>query len=410
MLWWLFRLFKGYVRIHIKSISPEYFLERCRINGIFIWELVCLDKGQYQCCLFLKDVFCLKNCVRGAGVRLRICERRGLPFFLRRNQKRWYAAAGFFSFFLLLYIMSLFLWDIHFQGNYHYSADTLVRYLDTQNIKYGMKKKNVDCEALEAGMREAFPQITWVSARVSGTRLLIQIKENKIIQDKTAVEEEACDLVSNVSGTITYIMVRQGVPKVKKGEKIEPGQILVSGRVPVIGDDEKEVSVFYVQSQGEILAETGKTYVKEMPLIRKVRYPAGKKRYGLRLIIGPFSFSFLMPRSGKSENKENWDYTVDMIQCRLFSSFYLPLFVGKITGEYMTVYEKGYTEAELEQTASETNRQFVEKLKEKGVQILENNDKIEKNISGYRISGKLTVIEPAAVRAPVSESSISAAH
>ena len=193
-------------------------------------------------------------------------------------------------------------------------------------------------------------------------------------------------------------------------EKIEPGQILVSGRVPVIGDDEKEVSVFYVQSQGEILAETGKTYVKEMPLIRKVRYPAGKKRYGLRLIIGPFSFSFLMPRSGKSENKENWDYTVDMIQCRLFSSFYLPLFVGKITGEYMTVYEKGYTEAELEQTASETNRQFVEKLKEKGVQILENNDKIEKNISGYRISGKLTVIEPAAVRAPVSESSISAAH
>ena len=410
MLWWLFRLFKGYVRIHIKSISPEYFLERCRINGVFIWELVCLDKGQYQCCLFLKDVFRLKDCVRGAGVRLRICERRGLPFFLRRNQKRWYAAAGFFSFFLLLYIMSLFLWDIHFQGNYHYSADTLVRYLDMQNIKYGMKKKNVDCEALEAGMTEAFPQITWVSARVSGTRLMIQIKENKIIQDKTAVEEEACDLVSNVSGTITYIMVRQGVPKVKKGEKIEPGQILVSGRVPVIGDDEKEVSAFYVQSQGEILAETGKTYVKEMPLIRKVRYPAGKKRYGLRLIIGPFSFSFLMPRSGKSENKENWDYTVDMIQCRLFSSFYLPLFVGKITGEYMTAYEKGYTEAELEQTASETNRQFVEKLKEKGVQILENNDKIEKNISGYRISGKLTVIEPAAVRAPVSESSISAAH
>ena len=57
--------------------------------------------------------------------------------------------------------MSLFFWDIHFQGNYHYSADTLVRSLDMQNIKYGMKKKNVACEALEAGMREAFPQITW---------------------------------------------------------------------------------------------------------------------------------------------------------------------------------------------------------------------------------------------------------
>ena len=44
-----------------------------------------------------------------------------------------------------------------------------------------MKKKKINCEELEAGMREAFPQITWVSARVSGTRLVIQIKENKII-------------------------------------------------------------------------------------------------------------------------------------------------------------------------------------------------------------------------------------
>ena len=204
------------------------------------------------------------------------------------------------------------------------------------------------------------------------------------------------------------IMVRQGIPKVKKGEEIQQGQVLVSGRVPVIGDDEQEISAFYVQSQGEILAETVETYEKELPLTRDVRYPTGRKRYGLRLIAGPFSFSFLMPEClipelGKNGNKENWDYTADMIQLKLFSNFYLPLFVGKIAGEYMTVYEKGYTKEELEQTASETNRQFVEKLREKGVQILENNDKIEKNISGYRISGTLKVIEPAAVSVPVSK-------
>ena len=94
MIRYFFRLLKGYVRIQIKSISPEYFLERCRINGIFFWELVCLKKGEYQCSLFLKDFYRLRGCARGKGVRLRICERRGLPFFLQRNRKRWYAAAG----------------------------------------------------------------------------------------------------------------------------------------------------------------------------------------------------------------------------------------------------------------------------------------------------------------------------
>ena len=92
MIRYFFRLLKGYVRIQIKSISPEYFLERCRINGIFFWELVCLKKGEYQCSLFLKDFYRLRGCARGKGVRLRICERRGLPFFLQRNRKRWYAA------------------------------------------------------------------------------------------------------------------------------------------------------------------------------------------------------------------------------------------------------------------------------------------------------------------------------
>lgn len=88
MIRYFFRLLKGYVRIQIKSISPEYFLERCRINGIFFWELVCLKKGEYQCSLFLKDFYRLRGCARGKGVRLRICERRGLPFFLQRNRKR----------------------------------------------------------------------------------------------------------------------------------------------------------------------------------------------------------------------------------------------------------------------------------------------------------------------------------
>ena len=148
MIRYFFRLLKGYVRIQIKSISPEYFLERCRINGIFFWELVCLKKGEYQCSLFLKDFYRLRGCARGKGVRLRICERRGLPFFLQRNRKRWYAAAGLSSFFLLLYIMSLFIWDIHFQGNHHYTADTLVRYLDTQDVRYGMKKKKINSNNL----------------------------------------------------------------------------------------------------------------------------------------------------------------------------------------------------------------------------------------------------------------------
>ena len=63
MIRYFFRLLKGYVRIQIKSISG-IFLERCRINGIFFWELVCLKKGEYQCSFF-KGFYRLRGCARG---------------------------------------------------------------------------------------------------------------------------------------------------------------------------------------------------------------------------------------------------------------------------------------------------------------------------------------------------------
>ena len=69
----------------------------------------------------------------------------------------------------------------------------------------------------------------------------------------------------------------------------------------------------------------------------------------------------------------------------------------------MAAYERNYREDELKELSKAINYQFVKNLEEKGVQILENNDKIETNISGYRISGTLKVIEPAAVSVPVSK-------
>ena len=386
MLWWLFRLFKGYVRIHIKSISPEYFLERCRINGIFIWELVCLDKGQYQCCLFLKDVFCLKNCVRGAGVRLRICERRGLPFFLRRNQKRWYAAAGFFSFFLLLYIMSLFLWDIHFQGNYHYSADTLVRYLDMQNIKYGMKKKNVDCEALEAGMREAFPQITWVSARIEGTRLILNIQEG-IIQKEINSNTSPCNLIADKDGVITDMIVRRGIPVKKPGDSCKKGELLVSGELHIMNDSQEVLRKEYVHADADIFISRQISYYQEFPLKYRTEIPAGKKKKEMYFRFGHWYLG-LHPALHTGQKR-----ITEEIPLRITENFILPVWIGWTETTDYTVKEETYTRKEAEKEAVRRFHQYEKKLLQNGIKISENHITTRLTESLCITGGTLLIIE-----------------
>ena len=68
-------------------------------------------------------------------------------------------------------------------------------FLKTNGIYVGMKREAVNIEELEKEIRRDFPIVTWTSAKIDGTRLEIQIKENEVdtgtaqMQDKTENED-----------------------------------------------------------------------------------------------------------------------------------------------------------------------------------------------------------------------------
>lgn len=107
-----------------------------------------------------------------------------------------------------------------------YTYDTLVKWLETQDTYYGMLKSRINCEDLEAAIRTSFPEITWVSARVSGTRLLIHIKENEVLSVIPDKDDAPRDIVASKSGIITSMVVRQGIAQVAPGDEVEAGQVL----------------------------------------------------------------------------------------------------------------------------------------------------------------------------------------
>ena len=115
---------------------------------------------------------------------------------------------------------------------------------------------------------------------------------------------------------------------------------------------------------------------------------------------GAWSFTFLTPVRGQGE----WDYSMEEKQLRLFSNFYLPVYIGAIQGREMAAYERNYREDELKELSKAINYQFVKNLEEKGVQILENNDRIETSVSECRLRGELVTQESIVRTQPMSES------
>lgn len=129
MLLKIIKFIKGYVRIRVCGYSPERFLNLCCSHDILIWDLNnCGDT--YEMYMSVRAFRRLKPIVRKTKTKVRIVGRYGLPFFMYRYRKRKMFFAGIVLGSVLIYILSLFVWDIQFEGNSVRTAEVLMEYFE----------------------------------------------------------------------------------------------------------------------------------------------------------------------------------------------------------------------------------------------------------------------------------------
>ena len=387
---WLKQHYTGYVRVRLTGRSPERFFNLCRSNKILLWNIAC-EKEEYRFFLLLPDFYRIRPFARKAGVRVRIQEKLGLPFFLYRNRKRKLFAVGAASFFLLLFVLSRFIWNISFSGNLLFTDDMLTGQLREIGVCYGMPKRGVDCDRIEEELRSRCPRIVWVSAHVSGTRLQIRIRENETADGIPLREESPRNLVAETAGTVVSILVRAGKAAVQPGDEVEKGQILVEGMLPVTNDSGEVERTLFVRADADIRLRTTKIYREWVPHFQTVRSYTGKKQRGFRLRAGAVDILAMPPLAGK----RNWDLTGVSRQIVLFGDFFLPVWTEAITAREYEKVERKRTKTELNDLTKAVHERKLQKLTEKGVQIIENDVKILDNSNGWIICGSMTVEEEA---------------
>ena len=385
---WLKQHYTGYVRVRLTGRSPERFFNLCRSSKILLWNIAC-EKEEYRFFLLLPDFYRIRPFARKAGVRVRIQEKLGLPFFLYRNRKRKLFAVGAASFFLLLFVLSHFIWNISFSGNLLFTDDMLTGQLREIGVCYGMPKRGVDCDRIEEELRSRCSRIVWVSAHVSGTRLQIRIRENETADGIPLREESPRNLVAETAGTVVSILVRAGKAAVQPGDEVEKGQILVEGMLPVTNDSGEVERTLFVRADADIRLRTTKIYREWVPHFQTVRSYTGKMQRGFRLRAGAVDILAMPPLAGK----RNWDLTGVSRQIVLFGDFFLPVWTEAITAREYEKVERKRTKTELNDLTKAVHERKLQKLTEKGVQIIENDVKILDNSNGWIICGSMTVEE-----------------
>lgn len=393
----LIRYWKGYVRLRLCGNMPERFLNLCAANQIFLWNLL-HDENSYLLTMSVRDFMRLQPLCRKTGCRLHLVEKHGMPFFFYNNRKRKGFFIGIFLFAGLLYLLSCFIWNIHVEGNHANSTYTILAFLEQRGVHHGIWKNEIVCQDISSEVREAFPNITWVSTKIQGTQLLVEVKENVDGYKDEEVQEDnsPCDLVAAKDGTVEKIITRNGIPKVTEGAECAAGDLLVSGEIPIMNDSGEIVRYEYVHADSDIYLKTTYYYYNEF-----------KRKYTDRIYdeettavpffeAGGYRLDLGFERD-KDSPKVSYE---DRHQVFLTENFALPLYYGTVTVRNYREEEKLYTEDEAREIANGRLKLYMEELEKKGVQISENNVKIDVSDTACIAKGELIVLEQAVKETP----------
>ena len=390
----LLKYLRGYLRIRVWGFSPERFMNLCSNRGILLWDIV-REGDIYYMSISLKGFWELKPLLKKTGTRAAILERYGLPFFLPKLVRRKMFVAGLVLAVAFWTVSSLYIWDIALNGNFQITEDVFGSFLKANQVKIGMLKSALDIEELEKQIRREFTQVTWASAKLSGTKLQIDIKENDapiIVEREDTLK--GTDLVAEYGGRIVSIIVRSGVPKAAIGDTVEQGTVLVEGRVPVYNEDKTVREYYYVDADADIVLEHTMSYSERLPLdyIRKEYTGREKKSYYLKL--GGSTYGIPQERPFLV-----YDSLIRESRPVALEKLSVPAYFGTVLyREYLNT-EYFYTEEEAEELLNQKLMVFLADLKEKGVQIIEKDVRIDTEGDFWVIHGEFLVHEPVGVSA-----------
>lgn len=417
------------VRCLVTGEETLRFVNLCRNNGIELRHLVRRENA-IQMEIDAENFKKLRPLVRKTHVKIHILNRHGPAFFFYRHKRRWWFLLGMTVFAGMIYILSLFVWQIDIDGNRKYTDALILQALAQMDVKTGCRKSEIDLPEIEEELRIMYNEITWVSASITGTKLQIELREgdlkisgssgggktgnvkrveNRENNSKTQNGESETDLPANLvadeDAIITNLVVRRGTVAVRYGDEVKKGDVLIEGKVYIYNEDETLKKVDYLTAEGDVFGKYQELYEKHYQRKHEVRSYTGKNYRELGVAIVGKSFclpvweNILKKQLEENTLSEVWSWKK---QFRLTPTFYLP-FALEYTEyvPYKNVVEE-YTDEVIKKMAEEELQKYLNELEKKGVQIISNSVTISLDADGGHVKGTLILDGPIGKEVPIS--------
>ena len=356
----------GYLNIQVEGYYVERFINNCISKGIFLWNTKRTRSAIITSNLGAEDFKKAAKIAKKHGCRIKINDKHGMPFVIKKYKKRKLFFILLFIVILAIYTLSRFVWNIEIKGIENINQEEIIKALEDDGLKVGTLKSKVDTNEIISKIRYQREDIAWIGINLDGTNAIVEIveadKKPEIIDD-----DDYCNIVAQKDGKIEKISAQNGTLMVSKGQEVKKGDILIAGYM-----EGKYTGKNYVNANGKVTAivkysQTEKIGKKEIKREKTENY---ENKYSIK--INNFKINLYKTLS----KYEIYDTMYTNKKIKLFSNFYLPIEVIKYTNYEVTETEISYgkEEAKIEgqKRAEEKLNKLIEgEISKKDVNITE---------------------------------------
>ncbi|GBF75422.1 sporulation protein YqfD [Paenibacillus sp. 598K] len=275
---WLQTL-QGIVTVRIRGGSPSALVNEAGAAGVRLWSIRYTSEQEMDCELTVGDFFRLRPILKRTSCRIHVIGRRGLPFWLRKLERRKFFAAGLFLFLAGLYLLSCMIWDVEVKGNVALTEEQVLSAAEAEGIRlYQWSFRMLDVDVLSRRLAQRLPEAAWVGVDKRGTKITIEVVENRTAKPPSLYTPR--HLIAAEDAVVTRIIAETGRPVVKKDMRVKRGDILISGTIGALPNTRTVVA------KGEVRGLVWHSYSIELPLKSRSKAYTGESATRWRLLIG----------------------------------------------------------------------------------------------------------------------------
>ena len=219
-LWWLLR---GWVRLRLVSADCPGRLRR--ISGeMKLGELTFPDELTAE---FTVSADRAKVLLAQYGAELTVVNQGGVPAFGRWLWSWRRLAAVVLLLGILTAVLPKRIWFLRVEGNAAIPARLILEKAEDCGVSFGVKAGAVRSEQVKNKLLYEIPELRWAGVNTSGCTAVITVAERQA--EEAAGEGQPGDLVSAADGVVTELLLHRGTARIKPGDGVTKGQLLISG-------------------------------------------------------------------------------------------------------------------------------------------------------------------------------------